>query len=103
MKNLITFVGCLTVAFFLAGCQKKESPAPPRPAPSQPSANVALSEKPDESKPAVSASKEAEKLVPIPLPLPKPQFVGTPENITGVKNLENPLGVRRFWRGRAEF
>jgi len=95
MKNLITFVGCLTVAFFLAGCQKKESPAPPRPAPSQPSANVALSEKPDESKPAVSASKEAEKLVPIPLPLPKPQFVGTPENITGVKNLEKPLGAPR--------
>jgi hypothetical protein len=35
------------------------------------------------------------EMVPLPLELPKPMFVGTPQNITGVQNLEKPLGRPR--------
>ena len=31
----------------------------------------------------------------LPLKLPKPMFVGTPQNIKGVKQLEKPLGKPR--------
>jgi hypothetical protein len=34
-------------------------------------------------------------LKPIPLVLPKPMFVGTPENLAGIENLEKPLGKAR--------
>jgi hypothetical protein len=34
-------------------------------------------------------------LVPIEIKLPKPMFVGTPQNIEGVDNLEKPLGKAR--------
>jgi hypothetical protein len=78
----------------LLGCQKKEPPAPSAPAPAQPTAQTAA-EKPAGEEPSVSAAPDVPKLVPIPLTLPKPQFVGTPENIAGVKNLEKPLGGPR--------
>lgn len=97
MKNLLVFSGCILLTLFFAGCQKKEPPASS--APSEPSAAAAPSQPSAEPKPSVPAevpaATEAEKLVPIPLTLPKPQFVGTPENIAGVKNLEKPLGAPR--------
>ena len=42
-----------------------------------------------------SSTGEESKLAPIPLVLPKPMFVGTPENLSGVENLEKPLGKPR--------
>ena len=39
-----------------------------------------------------SAIKAPAGLAPLPLTLPKPMFVGTPQNIKGVKQLEKPLG-----------
>ena len=37
----------------------------------------------------------APKLVPLDIKLPRPMFVGTPQNIRGVTNLEKPLGRPR--------
>ncbi len=77
----------------LYSCQKKE----PAPAPQEPTgqgqeqAEIQTSEPMEVS--AVSESQSSMK--PIPLVLPKPQFVGTPENIVGVENLEKPLGEPR--------
>ena len=45
----------------------------------------------DKKKPPSSASGMAA----LPLELPKPAFVGTPQNIKGVKQLEKPLGRPR--------
>ena len=42
-----------------------------------------------------SAIKAPAGLAPLPLTLPKPMFVGTPQNIKGVKQLEKPLGKPR--------
>lgn len=95
MSKQVQFFGCIFLVFCGFGCQKKEPPAPPAPAGAQPNAQVMLTEKPAEEKPAVPAVQETPKLAPIPLTLPKPQFVGTPENIAGVKNLEKPLGAPR--------
>ena len=41
--------------------------------------------------PITPQPKPAGDMVPIPLVLPKPQFVGTPQNIQGIANLEKPL------------
>jgi hypothetical protein len=45
-------------------------------------------------KPAQTAARSDEKLVPIPIQLPKPMFEGTPQNLN-VPNLEKPLGKPR--------
>jgi len=44
---------------------------------------------------AAKANAAASRLVPLDIKLPKPMFVGTPENIQGVTNLEKPLGRAR--------
>ncbi|HOT72791.1 MAG TPA: discoidin domain-containing protein [Anaerohalosphaeraceae bacterium] len=95
MRNWLRIAGLCIVAASLVGCQKKEPAAPEEPVSSQP-ANVTLTGEPSEQKAAIEpAAEQSVKLVPIPLTLPKPQFVGTPENITGVRNLEKPLGEPR--------
>lgn len=103
MKKNMTY---LTISFAIAlmilssGCNKK----PVQPEPSEPNAVVQeqapAAEKPAEpnlppvAAPAPAPASEA-KLVPIPLVLPKPMFVGTPQNLEGVGNLEKPLGHER--------
>lgn len=102
-RNISRSILITVFVFGLWGCQKKEpTPAQPEPAEQkQPAEPAAPSEKQDTTKeqtiPAEepSAIEPQAKLVPIPLTLPKPQFVGTPENIVGVKNLEKPLGELR--------
>jgi len=42
-----------------------------------------------------SQEKPSEELAPLDIKLPKPMFVGTPQNIQGVTNLEKPLGKPR--------
>ena len=44
---------------------------------------------------ADSAVKAPAGMAALPLKLPKPMFVGTPQNIKGVKQLEKPLGKPR--------
>jgi len=44
---------------------------------------------------ADSAAKAPAGMAALPLKLPKPMFVGTPQNIKGVKQLEKPLGKPR--------
>jgi hypothetical protein len=85
----------LTIIF--AGC-KKQAPAPTPAAPLEPVVPVPAAQEPTKLEPAPAeapAAKADEKLVPIPLQLPKPMFVGTPENLAGVENLEKPLGKPR--------
>jgi hypothetical protein len=55
---------------------------------------------PERQKDAQTADKETEaasivKQVPIPLTLPKPMFAGTPQNLSGVPNLEKTLNSLR--------
>ena len=75
MSKFTTVLLVLLVAFATGGC-KKSAPQPGQP---------------DSGTPAAQ-EKNSGDLVPIPLVLPKPQFVGTPENLSGVENLEKPLG-----------
>ena len=50
-----------------------------------------------------AAAKAPPGMAALPLELPKPAFVGTPQNIKGVKQLEKPLGRPRppFFAARA--
>ena len=95
----------------LVGCKKSTPPVEPTPeapkaaveepkAPQTPAEPVkaeveaAKTEVVEAAKTAVEAAADA-TLVPIPLELPKPMFVGTPENLSGVDNLEKPAGKSR--------
>ena len=69
----------------IPSCKKSPQESPPSPT---------KSEDTDVSKqPVVDAN--APKLVPLDIKLPRPMFVGTPQNIRGVTNLEKPLGRDR--------
>jgi hypothetical protein len=98
VKTLFQVILLSIFVLSASSCQKKE-PAPAAPAAQTPAETQAA--KPEAVKEQAPASAEpapAEKkadLVLIALTLPKPQFVGTPENIVGVKNLEKPLGAPR--------
>jgi len=72
MKKTIIFILLLVSTFVINGC-KKQDPTEQSPSP-----------KSETLSPVVKGSE----LVAIPLVLPKPMFVGTPENLTGIDNLE---------------
>jgi len=74
-----TIILLLLAGFAVQGCKKSA------PQPGQPGSET----------PAATQGQNSGDLVPIPLVLPKPQFVGTPENLSGVENLEKPLGKMR--------
>jgi hypothetical protein len=88
-----------------ASTEKKPTPTTQQPQPAPTPAAKKPAEPPAAKEPLKTESKEAPKtgstpaektdLVPIPLELPRPMFVGTPQNITGVPNLEKPLGKAR--------
>ena len=76
---LVLLAMCLLA---VPSCKKSSQESPPK------------SEDTDVSKqPVVDAN--APKLVPLDIKLPRPMFVGTPQNIQGVANLEKPLGRDR--------
>jgi len=76
---LVLLAMCLLA---VPSCKKSSQESPPK------------SEDTDVSKqPVVDA--DAPKLVPLDIKLPRPMFVGTPQNIQGVANLEKPLGRDR--------
>ena len=76
---LVLLTMCLLA---VPSCKKSSQENPPK------------SEDTDVSKqPVVDA--DAPKLVPLDIKLPRPMFVGTPQNIQGVANLEKPLGRDR--------
>ncbi|HDS84564.1 MAG TPA: discoidin domain-containing protein [Phycisphaerales bacterium] len=98
MKKLVWLSVVLTIGLIAFGCKKSPTP-PAQPDDEQTTRSV-------ESEPATSTEQvpatsetepanEDENLVPIPLTLPKPMFVGTPQNLEGVQNLEKPLGRPR--------
>jgi hypothetical protein len=99
MKRIL--IGSLIVmaAWGFTGC-KKQTPVEKPAAPSEPAVQKPVSvETPVVQKPVPAetppVAKTEEKLAAIPLELPKPMFVGTPENLSGVENLEKPLGKPR--------
>ena len=77
----------------------------PEPEPSEPKQETEVKVEETQQETAVetataeteTATEETEEsdLVPIPIELPKPMFVGTPQNIQGVQNLEKPRGKAR--------
>ncbi len=104
MKNSIcSLLGVLAISVIIvfSGCEKKTD----QPVPSVPEKQAAAVETPavsEVNKPAMpeapaapAVSGDAAKLVAIPLKLPEAMFVGTPQNLEGVANLEKPLGRER--------
>jgi hypothetical protein len=84
MKTIWKINVIVLLALTVSGC-KKSAPQPGQPESGTPAA----------AQPAAAQGGNNGDLVPIPLVLPKPQFVGTPENLSGVENLEKPLGKAR--------
>jgi hypothetical protein len=110
MKCAFYVVLLTSIVIAATGC-KKQIPAEPQPV-EQPAA--ASQSAPQDVQPAAPQAPAAEPapapaaptaptaaapadaaLKPIPLVLPKPMFVGTPENLAGIENLEKPLGKAR--------
>jgi hypothetical protein len=99
MKHILIGFLIVTAALVFTGC-KKQAPVEPPAGPSEPAAQQPAAQEPAKAQPAQpeptpAPAKANEKLVPLPLQLPKPMFVGTPENLAGVENLEKPLGKPR--------
>lgn len=98
MKNLITLLLIFLCAFLIYGC-KKEDPDQTVPVEVSQVPEDTQQEEPVKEEVAAKAAKAEPKaeetMVPIPLVLPKTMFVGTPENLSGVENLQKPLGKLR--------
>ena len=94
MKKIGYCAFIVLVGLSLTGCGKKsDSPAPAADAKEGHDACCPAHQTADTPE---SVTDEAETtLVPIPLMLPRPMFVGTPENVDNVPNLEKPLGRAR--------
>ena len=92
MNKLVTFSLVLLVAVVINGCKKEpaDTPQPPptdttEPVAQKPEATLSQSEKAGVT---TVVKKASGNMAAIPLELPKPMFVGTPENLSGIKNLE---------------
>ncbi len=104
MKKMMMAGLLILIAAALAGCGKKTDTAAPE-QPQQPQEQKApavetpiqdtLAPAAAPQEPAAAPAPVQEELVAIPLTLPKPMFVGTPQNLEGVTNLEPPLGKDR--------
>jgi hypothetical protein len=91
MKNVL--IGLLTgiAAFVFIGCKKQPAAEPVASSESKSAAQEPITQRPaaQEAKPAETpATKTEVALEPLPVVLPKPMFVGTPENLAGIENLE---------------
>lgn len=107
MKHLMRLMLLTIVAAVIGGCSKTP-PAEPgsdettAPAVTETAEEAAPAPAPETSQPAaqtetalVASDAQAGEMKPIPLVLPRPMFVGTPENLAGIENLEKPLGKAR--------
>jgi hypothetical protein len=83
MKNRIILSMAVLVALAFNGCAKK-TPV------EQPKAEPVKTETPSKeiTPPAGPEEKPQAQMVPLLLELPRPMFVGTPENLAGIENLE---------------
>jgi hypothetical protein len=88
MKILIMLLLVLLASLAINGCKKEPADIPQtpptdttEPVAQKPEATLSQSEKSE-------VTTVAEKMTALPLELPKPMFVGTPENLSGIKNLE---------------
>lgn len=93
MKKSVLLVLLSVLSIVLCSCKRQTpDPAPDTPTAQPPAVQTPTLQiaRPDDGAPAPEAALE-----PIPLVLPKPMFVGTPENIEGIANLEKPLGRAR--------
>jgi len=99
MRNILFLSLAVLIILVMNGCKKKtpaeETQAEPikAEAPSEEKAPAAeaegeVKEVVKEAVPAESEKDTEAKMVPLPLELPKPMFVGTPENLAGIENLE---------------
>lgn len=92
MKKAVYYAAVMLIGLALAGCTKKtDQPAHAHDEKGEEACCLAA---PAEVQETTVAEAEA-SFVPIPLTLPRPMFVGTPENIENVTNLEKPLGRAR--------
>ncbi|MHC5082951.1 MAG: discoidin domain-containing protein [Planctomycetota bacterium] len=108
MKKLFALSIALLLMMAVNGCVKEtDEPETPQAPETSVEQVEAAAEKADEATQEVAKEateavekaaeevKAATKLVPIPLELPKAMFVGTPENLSGIENMEKPLGKPR--------
>jgi len=86
---LVLLAMCLLL---VPSCKKSSQESPSSPEKSD-MATTTLENTDVSKQPVVDAN--APKLVPLDIKLPRPMFVGTPQNIRGVTNLEKPLGRDR--------
>jgi len=100
MKKCIVLTISLALIMLTNGC-KKQAPADETPEQIPEVKAPTASDTPPTQEPAKEVAVEPapakadQALAPIDLDLPMPMFVGTPENLSGVKNLEKPLGEPR--------
>jgi hypothetical protein len=83
MKNSVILLMIVLAVVVFNSCAKKTPVEQPRPEPVKtqaPSKEI--------TSPAGPEEKPQAQMVPLPLVLPKPMFVGTPENLAGIENLE---------------
>lgn len=92
MKRKVVLSLILFVAIGLTGCKKQtpvKEPAQEAPAAETPAVQAEAATEDDTSEAAASKDSQSDDtLVPIPLELPKPMFVGTPESLQGIANIE---------------
>ncbi len=72
MKKLVTLSLILLIALAINGCKKEPAQTPDT----------------SDGKAGTNQTATNGEMVPIPLELPNPMFVGTPENLSGIENLE---------------
>lgn len=107
MTRWMWMIAVVIIGVAVVGCKKSpatqpaepqneqtQQPAEPQAAEPQPAVQPAQPEPQPAAQETAPAATD-ETLVPIPLTLPKPMFVGTPQNLEGVQNLEKPLGRPR--------
>lgn len=116
MKNSLFLMLTMSFLAVISGCKKEvpidpqpieqpeaAQPAQPQQAAPAPSTPAPAAESTAPAQPAAAEAATAPEsqpanagdVKPIPLVLPKPMFVGTPENLAGIENLEKPLGKAR--------
>lgn len=97
MKKCVWLMVLCTLTLMLTSCSKTEEPTTP-PADEQTTeqpTDQAAAKAPSFQVAANPQATEEAALEPIPLVIPKAMFIGTPENIEGIANLEKPLGKAR--------